>query len=454
MKKIFIPLFLMLLGLTSCNPIQNVINSTSTNSSLTTGIIPTEIPTITPIEDVDISNDNDLALANAFVLQNTSQYFSDYPTPYKVNILNGVDVKIIIGDTVKIENDTVLIQPKIKTDTVVLKFTSTVGVESYTDTVEFTTRIPDTVVTTPQTGVEYNIFLSHTSTNSFYYFAGEKDGYYGKTTSSRFDASTVILEEALNGFYISYKDSSENKMYYNLIYENGYVNFSFSTTPLTIWRWDYNYYTFITTINNVDYFTGCRAKYTNIGSLNTTDYLGLVYNVYLQEKGNSPNNSYPLNTVDKYNWDSDFEENTKYILLNERSLTTYYVSYNYEGKLITTENILDSTFFYVEKYEDGFYLYFYDDDQKKYLTGEEVYSYGSTGSTSTGMNVSCQFFIRDEPVSYWKYDSNINIFFTINKGDYLGPYFYLHSKRDNTLEVSLSSYSEYYPKFLLIKAND
>lgn len=292
MKKLIIPIIILFLtSFTSCSASNNDksynLPTTQVNSTSKTIESTPSLPIISTNDETSLYDENfynNLLTACQNVLENQSQYAASYEVPYRYSILKNVEVDIISGSTIKVvDNQYLYIIPTHNEDNVTIRFTSIVGNAIYSDIVEFSTCLNSKIVTTPQVGVNYNIILNCVTFNTTFYFTGEKDKYYGTTSYLLSDATTVILEEAIDGYYISYKDKSGNKMYYNLIYENGYVNFNLSDTPSTTWYWDNDYYTFKTTINDKEYFTGCRMSFTNIGSL-SIDYLGSVYNVYLVEK--------------------------------------------------------------------------------------------------------------------------------------------------------------------------
>lgn len=122
--------------------------------------------------------------------------------------------------------------------------------------------------------------------NAVLYLSGEMDGYYFATTEAVAAAVDVYLEETTGGFYMYFMDGT-TKTYINVVRAMGddnkeHDNVKFDTTATTVWTWDADLKTVVTTIGEDVLHLGTRndKKYTTI-SANKVSYNGFVAQFYL-----------------------------------------------------------------------------------------------------------------------------------------------------------------------------
>ena len=124
-------------------------------------------------------------------------------------------------------------------------------------------------------GVPYKMYFYSTNKSANYYFAGEMNGYYGKTTTSIAGATDVYFEERNDGqniyFYVS-----EVKNYLSVTVNGSYNNFTFSTSvPDYPWYYltsgsDYSCMTY--TVDAKILTFGTYGTYTTFGGVDLTSY--------------------------------------------------------------------------------------------------------------------------------------------------------------------------------------
>jgi hypothetical protein len=89
------------------------------------------------------------------------------------------------------------------------------------------------------------------------------------------------VENASGGYYLYFKDSNQ-KQYINLVYTGTHYNFTFSTTPTSVFTWDANLNTLTTMVENEVCYIGTYGTYVTMGVLRSskqaaTDYIARMY---------------------------------------------------------------------------------------------------------------------------------------------------------------------------------
>ena len=139
-----------------------------------------------------------------------------------------------------------------------------------------------TYVTEIRTGVPYKLGFLQESRGAEYYFTGTMSNYYG-ATSTDFDQGVDVYVEAVSGGYrLYFKDSGEQKQYINLVLSGTHYNFTYSTSPTSVFTWDQTKHAFYTTVSGEICYMGTYGSYYTVSVLRSsmykeTDYIARMY---------------------------------------------------------------------------------------------------------------------------------------------------------------------------------
>ena len=126
------------------------------------------------------------------------------------------------------------------------------------------------VVDAPEAGVAYKFGMIQESVSmtDVYYLMGGMNGFYMATSNNVENAIDVYLEETEGGYYF-YTMDGENKLYINMVVsaDGAHVNGAYEATASTVYTYDEEMDTIVTTVNDALYRFGTRndKSYTTIG---------------------------------------------------------------------------------------------------------------------------------------------------------------------------------------------
>lgn len=121
-------------------------------------------------------------------------------------------------------------------------------------------------VTSPKPGVEYMLGIPQTAKNAVYFFTGVLNGYYGATQTDHNLGVYVKLVEATGGYHLSFEINGSTK-YINTQQKGEHLNFVIGDTATSIWTWNDEYATLISTCGEFQVFAGTNDNYDTFGLL-------------------------------------------------------------------------------------------------------------------------------------------------------------------------------------------
>ena len=129
--------------------------------------------------------------------------------------------------------------------------------------------VKPTYVTEFTIGKAYKLGLRSTAKNSEYFFSGSMSGYFGATDTAYTNGVDVYVEQATGGYYLYFKNSSDQKQYISLVLsDNGeHYNFVYRNSPVSVFTWDATRSTFKTTVSNEICYIGTYDNYVTMGVL-------------------------------------------------------------------------------------------------------------------------------------------------------------------------------------------
>ena len=159
----------------------------------------------------------------------------------------------------------------------------TAGVCAVCGTAEPVAPKEPTYVTTVKTSTPYKLGFYSTSNNTVYYFTGAMSGYYGATDTS-YEKGVDVYAEQVSGGYRLYFNNGSQKQYINLVQNNTFYNFTFSTTATSVFTWDAEKHSFYTTVGSEICYMGTYGSYTTVATITSskikdTDYFAHLYTV-------------------------------------------------------------------------------------------------------------------------------------------------------------------------------
>ena len=141
------------------------------------------------------------------------------------------------------------------------------GVKTYTCTVCAKTKTEDIPMlpvslpegaVVPTVGKAYRMALIQGNLNKTLYITGEMDGFYYATTEDINAACDVYLEETTGGYHM-YIMVGTAKKYMNIIENGTYINVVFEDAASSVWTYNTDVNTVVTTTANTEYFLGTRT---------------------------------------------------------------------------------------------------------------------------------------------------------------------------------------------------
>ena len=145
------------------------------------------------------------------------------------------------------------------------------------------TPVVPTYVTSLTPGTAYKLGMYSTPNAAEYYFSGTIiNNYYGATDTSFANGVDVYVEQTTGGYHLSFKNSSGQKQYINVVASGDYRNFSIASTASTVYTWDATKNTLKTTVSGDVCYIGNYGTYTSLNimkesKLTDSDYLARFY---------------------------------------------------------------------------------------------------------------------------------------------------------------------------------
>ena len=121
----------------------------------------------------------------------------------------------------------------------------------------------------PVAGNAYGFaFVQKNAGNKVLYITGEMSGYYMATTTDKYLAANVFIEETAGGCYL-YCVVSGTKLYINMVKSGSYVNGAFEEKAATVYTYDEALKTFKADVDGTAYIFGTKADgtYETIGPM-------------------------------------------------------------------------------------------------------------------------------------------------------------------------------------------
>lgn len=135
----------------------------------------------------------------------------------------------------------------------------------------------DTVMTELKEGVAYNYAVIQKNLgNAKLHLTGAMSGNFYATSEHGYEAAKIYVEKVEGGYHVYFLDN-ETKQYFNLeasTSSKGYdsAKLSISATASTVWTWNEEYNTVVTTVTNLvkegttTYYLGTYSSYTTISA--------------------------------------------------------------------------------------------------------------------------------------------------------------------------------------------
>ncbi len=244
---------------------------------------------------------------------------------------------------IKIENNKLVVNPTDSIETAEVTVTAKSGTNEYQETlaVKATTAVFGE-------GVPYVFSLvQKNKDNKVLYFTGEMDSYYAATTEDATKAKSIYFEKVSGGYNVYFFNAENKKQYINLVLSGTYKNIKFQDTASSIWNLNGTYNTLVTTLADVEYYLGTYSSYTTI-SASSIDKAATSFPASVSL---GTGLDYTLSVVQKN------KDNKVLYLTGEMS--GYYAA--------TTNDVKNAKTIKLETTTGGYYIYFMNDTEKKYI---------------------------------------------------------------------------------------
>ena len=253
--------------------------------------------------------------------------------------------------------------------------TATVSLGGVSETVEFDVLVKKglDIVTAPKANTYYKMVLTQGTLNKDLYLTGAMDGYYYGTTEDVSKAALVYLVETTGGYYMLAKVNGTAK-YMNVKASGSYTNCYLETSPVSVWKYNSTYNTFVTTVSGTEYYLGCYNSYATYSPskssylTSSTNYPAKLIELTAEEKaevfGISARVGYQVGTKDEStalrlvaefdfraedlpNYDAEISfKVTRNGVADERVVSTLYSSVN----PMNDEEVLEGAYYAVLTY--------------------------------------------------------------------------------------------------------
>ncbi len=123
---------------------------------------------------------------------------------------------------------------------------------------------PVAITSAPVVGKAYKLYLYQEQEDAYYYLAGGMNGYYLATTKEVSLAVDVCVEKTSGGYYVYHKEGNE-KNYLNAVVSGTHINGVYESSPSSVWVFDEDLDTMLTTLNGSEYYLGTYGRYNTMG---------------------------------------------------------------------------------------------------------------------------------------------------------------------------------------------
>ena len=135
-----------------------------------------------------------------------------------------------------------------------------------------TPEVPETstYVTSVEEKKAYNLMIEQKGTSkNLYYAGGYVNTYYGASTENSAEAVDIVLKATTGGYYVGYLDNGTST-FINAVVSGTHNNIKFETTPTSVWTFNEEYDTLVTTCGENQVYMGTYGTYSTF-SLSTID---------------------------------------------------------------------------------------------------------------------------------------------------------------------------------------
>jgi hypothetical protein len=116
------------------------------------------------------------------------------------------------------------------------------------------------------------------------FFNGQMDGYYFATTKKADEALDVTPVETEGGYYLTFKDADGKTMYIALEKNDTHNNVVMKDAPSTVFTYNEEYKTFVSTLEDTELFLGTSKSYQTISANKLAEISG-KFPAHLYEEG-------------------------------------------------------------------------------------------------------------------------------------------------------------------------
>ena len=278
--------------------------------------------------------------------------------------------------------------------------------------------VEDNYVTKPAVGTPYKLGLNQTQKGAIYYFTGAMSQYYGATETDVTKAIDVVLEQAQDGYYLTFTVNGV-KQYVYIEQSGTHTNFKFGEKK-AVFTWDSEKATLVTTVDGTPAYMGTYGSYVTVGGMleDKVDEDTYLVHLYPSDGTVTPD---PDPTPDP-------EPETGITMVTNPVTGTAYKLYVEQGNvgktlyftgttananyyMATTENVSEAVDVYLEAVDGGYRIYFDVNGTKTYL---DAYMSG------THLNAR----LTTSPTAVFTYNTEYNTMVTTVDGTdaYFGSY--------------------------------
>ena len=138
------------------------------------------------------------------------------------------------------------------------------------------------IVTDPEVGVAYNLMVIQKNLEGKeLYFSGSMSGNFLATSENDYEAAKVYLEACEGGFHFYYLEGETKKYIEVFMNDSGKNQIRVADTATTVWTFDAELQTLVTTIDGTSYYLGTYGTFATFSSSRTsyakTSFVGHLY---------------------------------------------------------------------------------------------------------------------------------------------------------------------------------
>ena len=268
------------------------------------------------------------------------------------------------------------------------------------------------LITAPVAGTAYKFMsVQGKLNNKELYFNGQASGTYLATSTKSAEGANVVLVATEGGYYLSIEGETAKyinvRNVYNEEKQKTYTNTYIEDTASTVWTYNTEYNTVVTTIEDTEYYLGTYNEYETFSASNlsyaATSYPARFYTVLDRPTDEEPSDKAPI--AGKEYKLMLTQGNLNKDLYFAGAMSGYYYA--------TTENFAEATIIVLEEADGGFYMTFDNNGTKNYL---------NLVLSADGAHKNVVF--GAEAITVWTYNEELDTMTTMFEGaeHYLGTY--------------------------------